>query len=119
MLADVRPVRAHFGAVSADVVPELAGVPITGILGDQQSALFGQACFEPGMVKATYGTGRLRPRQRRRRASPASSMDSITTVAWDLGDVGPATYAARRLGLRRGRGHPVAARDLGFIDGFE
>ena len=32
-------------------------VPITGILGDQQAALFGQACFEPGMVKSTYGTG--------------------------------------------------------------
>ena len=44
-------------AVDVDVVPELAGVPITGILGDQQSALFGQACFHPGVVKATYGTG--------------------------------------------------------------
>ena len=34
-----------------------ATIPITGILGDQQSALFGQSCFEPGMAKNTYGTG--------------------------------------------------------------
>jgi len=43
--------------VSAHVVPELAGVAITGTPRDQQSALFGQACFRPGVVKATYGTG--------------------------------------------------------------
>ncbi len=35
----------------------LDGVPVSGVLGDQQAALFGQACFEPGMVKVTYGTG--------------------------------------------------------------
>ena len=34
-----------------------AGIPISGIAGDQQAALFGQACFEPGMTKNTYGTG--------------------------------------------------------------
>ncbi len=33
------------------------GIPISGIAGDQQAALFGQACFEPGMAKNTYGTG--------------------------------------------------------------
>ncbi len=38
-------------------VGELAGVPIAGDLGDQQAALFGQTCFEPGQVKCTYGTG--------------------------------------------------------------
>lgn len=43
----------------ADTAPGLLGatIPITGILGDQQSALFGQSCFEPGMAKNTYGTG--------------------------------------------------------------
>ena len=35
----------------------LDGVPITGVAGDQQAALFGQACFYPGMAKCTYGTG--------------------------------------------------------------
>src|SRR3954453_21769313 len=43
--------------VYAEAAGELAGVPIAGIAGDQQAALFGQACFEPGMVKNTYGTG--------------------------------------------------------------
>ena len=38
-------------------VGDLAGVPISGDLGDQQAALFGQACFEPGQIKCTYGTG--------------------------------------------------------------
>ncbi|KMV01266.1 hypothetical protein ACS72_00060, partial [Acinetobacter sp. VT 511] len=43
----------------ADTAPGLLGatIPITGILGDQQSALFGQSCFEPGMAKNTYGNG--------------------------------------------------------------
>src|SRR5690606_20043821 len=43
----------------ADTAPGLLGatIPITGILGDQQSALFGQSCFEPGTAKNTYGTG--------------------------------------------------------------
>jgi glycerol kinase len=35
----------------------LEGIPIAGIAGDQQAALFGQMCVEPGMVKCTYGTG--------------------------------------------------------------
>ena len=38
-------------------VGDLAGVPISGDLGDQQAALFGQTCFEPGQLKCTYGTG--------------------------------------------------------------
>jgi glycerol kinase len=42
---------------SCGVVGEWAGAPIAGVAGDQQAALFGQACFEPGQAKATYGTG--------------------------------------------------------------
>ena len=57
MLADIRPSTTNFATVSGAIVPELAGVPVTGVLGDQQAALFGQACFSPGLVKATYGTG--------------------------------------------------------------
>ena len=44
-----------FGETSYPGVP--AGVPITGVAGDQQAALFGQCCFEPGQAKNTYGTG--------------------------------------------------------------
>jgi len=55
MLPDIKPSLCHFGVVAA---PEaLAGVPITGILGDQQAATFGQAALRPGGSKSTYGTG--------------------------------------------------------------
>ncbi len=55
LLPRVKPSSALFGEVS----PKLLGaaIPIGGVAGDQQSALFGQACFKPGMVKNTYGTG--------------------------------------------------------------
>ena len=55
LLPAVKPSSAHYG----EVVPALLGhaIPIGGVAGDQQSALFGQACFKAGMVKNTYGTG--------------------------------------------------------------
>jgi len=55
-LPEVRPSSGRFGvtAASSDLPP---GLPISGVAGDQQAALFGQACFEPGMAKNTYGTG--------------------------------------------------------------
>ncbi|RZJ14751.1 MAG: glycerol kinase, partial [Haliea sp.] len=55
LLPDVRPSSAHYG----EVLPDLLGaaIPIAGVAGDQQSALFGQACFREGMAKNTYGTG--------------------------------------------------------------
>ena len=55
LLPGVMPSSALFGEVSADLLG--AAIPIGGVAGDQQSALFGQACFKPGMVKNTYGTG--------------------------------------------------------------
>ncbi len=56
MLPRVKPSSGIFGETAGrGIVP--AGVPISGIVGDQQSALFGQACFEPGTMKNTYGTG--------------------------------------------------------------
>ncbi len=56
MLPEVRPSSGVFGEASGiDGVPD--GVPIAGIAGDQQAALFGQGCWEPGMAKNTYGTG--------------------------------------------------------------
>ncbi len=55
ILPDVRDCAAHFGAT----IPDLLGrsVAITGIAGDQHAAAIGQACFRPGMIKSTYGTG--------------------------------------------------------------
>jgi len=69
----------------------LAGVPVAGILGDQQAALMGQACFRPGEAKNTYGTGCFLLMHTG--TSPMSSAHGlITTVAAQLGDQ-PATYA--------------------------
>src|ERR1700722_2161291 len=90
MLAEVRASNSHFGTVHSDIVPSLADAPITGILGDQQSALFGQACFEVGMVKATYGTGAFVLAQAGSHV-PAVIDGLVTTLAWDLGD--GASYA--------------------------
>ena len=84
MLADIRPSSTNFATISAEVVPELGGVPITGILGDQQAALFGQACFDAGIVKATYGTGAF-ILANAGDSSPGSVDGLLTSVAWDLG----------------------------------
>jgi glycerol kinase len=53
MLPKIRPSSEIYGEASG----VLAGVPVAGALGDQQAALFGQACFDPGQAKCTYGTG--------------------------------------------------------------
>jgi len=56
MLPEVRPSSGHFGEVNCGN-SMLNGLPIAGDAGDQQAALFGQACFHPGSIKNTYGTG--------------------------------------------------------------
>jgi glycerol kinase len=70
---------------------ELAGVPIAGILGDQQAALVGQACFAPGEAKNTYGTGNFLLMNTGTTAK-TSTCGLITTVAYQFGDA-PACYA--------------------------
>ncbi|MGX5660272.1 glycerol kinase GlpK [Castellaniella ginsengisoli] len=55
MMPGILPSSADFGATDPDLLGH--AVPICGVAGDQQSALFGQACFHPGMAKNTYGTG--------------------------------------------------------------
>lgn len=113
MLAPIVPSATHFGVVSGEVVAPLAGVPITGVLGDQQSALFGQACFEVGMVKATYGTGAFVLANAG--ASVPSVVDGlVTTVAWDLGTSGGASYALEGSAFAAGAAVQWL-RDLGLI----
>ncbi|HAN36944.1 MAG TPA: glycerol kinase, partial [Acidimicrobiaceae bacterium] len=68
-----------------------AGIPISGIAGDQQAALFGQACVQPGMAKNTYGTGSfILLNVGATCPPPADGM--LTTVAWVLAD-GTVAYA--------------------------
>lgn len=66
-------------------------IPIAGIAGDQQSALFGQACFKVGQVKNTYGTGSFLLMQTGTEA-PVSKERLLTTIAWRIGDQ-PVEYA--------------------------
>ena len=69
-----------------------AGVPIAGIAGDQQAALFGQAAFSSGSAKTTYGTGCFMLRNTGQAAVPSKNQ-LLTTVAWQLGAGQPLTYA--------------------------
>jgi glycerol kinase len=68
-----------------------ARVPIAGIAGDQQAALFGQACFRPGQAKATYGTGSF-VLVNAGTETAAAPEGLVRTAAWRLGD-SPAVYA--------------------------
>ncbi|HXH59186.1 glycerol kinase GlpK [Iamia sp.] len=83
-LGEVRPSSGRFGLTVGDTgLP--AGIPISGVAGDQQAALFGQACFTPGMTKNTYGTGsfvlmNVGP------TCPEPVEGLLTTVAWTLAD---------------------------------
>ena len=88
MLPEIRDSSGVFGRVAAQ--GPLAGVPIAGIAGDQQAALFGQACFKPGMAKNTYGTGCFLLMQTGEERV-ASSHNLLTTVAWRM--AGRTSYA--------------------------
>ena len=80
----VRSSSEVYGEVSA--VKGLEKIPLGGIAGDQQAALFGQRCIRPGLTKNTYGTGCFMLQNTGRRAVPSSNR-LVTTVAWKIGDV--------------------------------
>jgi glycerol kinase len=87
-LADVRSSSGRFGVTAGGFGGLPPGIPISGVAGDQQAALFGQACTTPGMTKNTYGTGsfvlmNVGP------ACPPPVEGLLTSVAWELasGDV--------------------------------
>ncbi|MBN1241839.1 MAG: glycerol kinase GlpK [Spirochaetales bacterium] len=88
ILPEVVPSSALIGTTR----PELfgVGIPVSGVAGDQQAALFGQACYEPGAAKNTYGTGCFTLMNTGAVPVPSSNQ-LLTTIAWDLG-TGP-TYA--------------------------
>lgn len=82
MMPEVRSSSEVVGEVSAD---GLKGIPIAGIAGDQQAALFGQRCNRPGLTKNTYGTGCFMLQNTGTR-TVASANRLITTVAWKIGN---------------------------------
>jgi glycerol kinase len=82
MLPEVRPSSEIYGHTDEDAFGGVR-VPIAGIAGDQQAALFGQACFTPGMAKNTYGTGCFLLMHTGDRAVQ-SHHGLLTTVAWGI-----------------------------------
>lgn len=87
VLPDIMPTSGRFGVTNGlPGIPD--GIPISGMAGDQQSALFGQACFTPGMAKNTYGTGSFVLMNVG--ATPPEPVPGLLgTVAWQLGDQAP------------------------------
>jgi len=82
MLPEVRSSSEVYGK---SVGQFATGIPIAGIAGDQQAALFGQMCIEPGMVKNTYGTGCFM--MMNIGAKPIESKNQLlTTIAWKIGN---------------------------------
>jgi glycerol kinase len=88
MLPRVMPCAASYGCLRKDILG--VEIPICGVAGDQQAALFGQACFSPGDAKNTYGTGCFLL-MNTGNSPVASGNRMLTTVAWSLD--GAPTYA--------------------------
>lgn len=88
LLPEVKPSAGHFG----DTDPALFGraIPITGVAGDQQAALVGHGCLEPGMAKATYGTGCFLV-MNSGDAPPVSKNRLLSTIGYQVGS--KTTYA--------------------------
>jgi glycerol kinase len=90
ILPEVRETSGVFGAAEADWLG--AEIPIAGMAGDQQAALFGQACFSPGEAKCTFGTGSFIVMNTG--SKPLHSRSGLlTTVAWQMGEEGKPVYA--------------------------
>lgn len=83
LLPEIKPSSEIYG-VTGKMVPDSA-IPIAGIAGDQQAALFGQLCTQPGMVKNTYGTGCFMLMNTGEKAI-TSQNNLLTTIAWKIDD---------------------------------
>jgi glycerol kinase len=83
MLPEVRASSGRLGLTAATVAGLGAGIPVSGIAGDQQAALFGQACFAPGMTKNTYGTGSF-VLMNVGETCPEPVDGLLTTIAWTV-----------------------------------
>ena len=88
MLPEVKSSSEVYGHTEATLTP--FRIPIAGIAGDQQAALFGQMCTSPGMVKNTYGTGCFMVLNTGTKAIPSRN-NLLTTIAWQIN--GETTYA--------------------------
>ncbi len=124
-LPEVRPSAGRFGTAALSrlhgtAATALDGVPIAAILGDQQAALFGQACFRPGMVKVTYGTGSF-VLANVGAERPDAPEGLTVSCAWDLGDHADGrervAYALEGSAFVSGAAIQWLRDGLGIIDG--
>ena len=113
ILPEIRPTSGHLGQTA----PELFGrpIPIAALAGDQQAATFGQACFEPGQAKNTYGTGAFLLLNTGTEAR-ASANGLLTTVGWQLAPGKRATYALEGSVFSAGSAVQWLRDGLGIID---
>ncbi len=110
-LPEVRDSAQIFGTTRGlDFLPD--GIPIAGILGDQQAALAGQACFQPGEAKCTYGTGAFLLVNAGSHGV-TSKAGMLTTIAWSLG--GKRTYALEGSAFIAGAAVQFLRDQLGII----
>lgn len=91
ILPEVKPSAHVYGETDPEMFFGTRGIPVAGIAGDQQAALFGQACLTPGMAKNTYGTGSFLLMNTGTDAY-ISKEKLLTTIAWGIGDE-PVEYA--------------------------
>ena len=112
-LPEVRPSSGRIG-VTSDRCGVPAGIPVSGVAGDQQAALFGQACFEPGTAKNTYGTGSF-VLMNVGADCPEPTEGMLTTIAWELAD-GTVHYALEGSIFVTGAAVQWLRDGLGIID---
>ena len=90
MLPEVKPSSHIYGETDPDMFFGTHSIPVAGIAGDQQAALFGQACYGEGLAKNTYGTGSFLLMNTGTGAVKSDKL--LTTIAWGIGDE-PVEYA--------------------------
>jgi len=113
ILPEVRPSSAIYGTTDAGRFFDTSGIPVSGIAGDQQAALFGQACYGEGRAKNTYGTGSFVLMNTG--TTPVISKEKLlTTIAWGIGDE-PVEYALEGAIFITGAGVQWLRDGLGII----
>ncbi len=112
-LPEIRPSIGELGRTRDGALPGFDDVPVAGAAGDQQSALYGQACLEPGLGKNTYGTGSfVLLNQGDEPPPPAEGL--LSTVAWRIGT--RTTYALEAAIFVTGAGVQWLRDGLGLIE---
>ena len=111
-LPEVRPSIGDFGTTRPEALHGHA-VPVAGIAGDQQAALYGQACLDPGQGKTTYGTGSF-ALLNSGAAPPLAPPGLLTTIAWGIGE--RTVYALEAAIFVTGAGVQWLRDGLGIIE---